>query len=130
MLSRFFKSYFNLFNFSIVSEKSLDFEEMNYGIKDKRTLATKDTLDELKKNPAVKEKLGAVARNQKNDGKPSFQAGKKVNYFKEDLKVYGPAESATGSENASLVSKMAGLNSSRTSTSRDEDLLKNLNPLK
>ena len=29
--------------------KSLQFEELNYGTKDKRTLATKATLEELKK---------------------------------------------------------------------------------
>ena len=29
--------------------KSLQFEELNYGPKDKRTLATKETLEELKK---------------------------------------------------------------------------------
>ena len=30
-------------------KKSLEFEELNYGAKDKRTLATKETLEELKK---------------------------------------------------------------------------------
>jgi len=115
-------------------KKSLDFEEMNYGVKDKRTLATKETLDELKKNPAVQEKLAAVSRQKNGEVKPSFHAGKKVNYFKDDLKVYSPVEQEAAASNAGsnslVLSRVAGLNSSRASTGRDEDLLKNLNPLK
>ena len=105
---------------------------MNYGVKDKRTLATKETLDELKKNPAVQEKLNASVASKKNaDTKPNFQAGKRLNYFKDDLKVYGPVDpdaSVGNSSSLAVLSKVVGLNSSRASTGgRDEDILKNLN---
>ena len=58
-----------------------------------------------------------------SESKPNFHAGKKVNYYKDDLKIY----SQTGGDEKS---SKPSLNISIANTSRNEDVLSNINPLK
>ena len=64
---------------------------------------------------------------KRTNEKPSFHAGKKINYFKDDLKIY----SQIGTENAKVSVKSE--NSRANTTRADEDIadiLETLNPLK
>lgn len=60
------------------------------------------------------------------DEKPTFHAGKKINYFKDDLKIYSQVDDKNYKEPVKA-------SNSRANNSRDEDIvdiLQNLNPLK
>ena len=59
-----------------------------------------------------------------SDEKPSFHAGKKINYFKDDLRIYSQIDDKNFKE---------PVKTKRTNNRRGEDIddiLQNLNPLK
>ena len=86
---------------------SLELEEINFGRTDNRTLSTKETLDNLKKNPNVMTKLKPAGESDK----PIFKnVARGSDYIKMDKKLYSKkGEDDEASADESLTKKIAPL---------------------
>lgn len=102
-------------NAAFYLQKSLEIEEANYGRKHARTIHTKETLDNLKKNPSVQIRLGMATKESE---RPTFTVAKKIDYAKRDKELYSKQ---TADDKATL---------NTTQQSEEKSFLKNINPMK
>lgn len=105
-------------NAAFYLQKSLEIEEANYGRKHARTIHTRETLDNLKKNPSVQTRLGMATKESE---RPTFTVAKKIDYAKRDKELYSKQQQQQ------ITSSDATLNATQ---SDEKSLLKNINPMK
>ena len=105
-------------NAAFYLQKSLEIEEANYGRKHERTQHTRETLDNLKKNPSVQVRLRMPTKESE---RPTFTVAKKIDYAKKDKELYS---------NPSAVAAIGDDKTLNSTLNEEKSFYKNINPMK